>query len=616
MAAEETPTPPAQLTSPPEPILLSGPDPHQHQLPEPKPMKPPQSPAKETRPAEETGKPDEKKPAPKGRLGMIALVTAIVLAVLLVIGLLPRLSRTKEVNADAKKETQANALPTVNTVAVQSPPPFDDLLLPGNIQAVQQTAIVARSSGYLKRSYVDIGDKVRAGQLLATIATPDLDQQVAQARAQVSQAQAAVSQAQANLNQQQANFAQGQANLSRAQAQYEQSRTDLAHSRAALAQAQEASAQQDAQLAQAQANLNLARVTAQRYRNLLAEGAIDQQTTDQSVAAEQTNTANVQALSAALRASKANTRAFSAAVESSQANVSAYSDGIRAGRAAVGAAAANVSSARAVIRAAEANVSSAQANFKRTKDLQGFQNVFAPFAGIITARNVDTGALIATSGSPSGGSSAVGDSTAGTSSLGNAASGSASAGSSPSTTPGSNGSAQSASLFSLAQLGVLRIYLNVPQTYLGVVGVGQQAKLTVKEMPGQTFTGTVTRSAGALDAASRTLVTEVRLANPTGALKPGMFAEVHLRVSHPGSAVTIPGTALITNASGTQVALVGGDGKVHFQPVTVGHDFGETIEVTQGLQAQEQIISTPRDSLHEGQKVKVNKAKPAGPKPG
>ncbi len=551
-----------------------------------------------------------KKDEHRGRIWRLALILFAVFGILLVIALLPRLGRNKEVKADARNQTQADATPTVNTVPVQPPPAFDDLTLPGNIQAVQQTAIVARASGYVQRTFVDIGDKVRAGQLLATIATPDLNAQVSQARAQVSQAQAAVSQSGANLGQQQSNVAQGEANLSRAQAQFEQARTDLARAQAALAQAQEASAQQGAQLAQAQANLNLARVTAQRYRNLLAEGAIDEQTTDQAVAAEQTNTANVQALGSALRASQANAGAYRAAVGSSQANISAYAAGVRAARAAVGAAQANVRSARAAITASQDNVRSAQANVARLASLQGFQNVRAPFAGVVTARNVDTGALIGTSGSPSGGggdSSGVGSSAAGATSSGNAAGGSTLGGSSSGSGGGSTGTS---SLFSIAQLGTLRLYLNVPQTYLGVVTVGQQADVQVREMPGRKFVGTVTRSAGAFDAASRTVVTEVHLANPDGALKPGMFAEVHLRVPHPGGAVTIPGTSLVTNAQGTQAVLIGPDGKVHFQPITVGRDFGQTIEVTQGLRAGQQIASTPTDSLREGQKVKAVRAKP------
>lgn len=217
--------------------------------------------------------------------------------------------------------------------------------------------------------------------------------------------------------------------------------------------------------------------------------------------------------------------------------------------------------------------------------------------------------MIGASSSPSSGggdSSGVGNGAAGATSSGNAAGGSALGGGSSS---GGGGSTGTASLFSLAQLGTLRLYLNVPQTYLGIVGVGQQADVEVREMAGRKFVGTVTRSAGAFDAASRTLVTEVRLANADGALKPGMFAAVHLRVPHPGGAVTIPGTALVTNAQGTQVALVGADGKLHFQPVTVGRDFGQTIEVVQGLRAGQQVVSTPSDSLHEGQKVKAVRAK-------
>lgn len=628
MAAEQTPMDkpisPPRLEGPTEnPPQIAGPTPDQPLLTGPRGDQSriyaaPEHEAdkktgdKKTDDKQPEGKPTEEPPEDKehkGRIWRLALILAVIFGVLLLIALLPRLGRNKQVKADAKNQTQADAQPTINTVSVQQPPAYDDLTLPGNIQAVQQTAIVARASGYVKHYFVDIGDKVRAGQLLATIATPDLDQQVTQARAQVSQAQAAVSQSQANLGQQQANVAQGTANLSRAQAQFEQARTDLARARAALAQAQEASAQQSAQVTQAQANLNLARVTAQRYQNLLAEGAIDQQTTDQAVASEQTNAANVQALTSALRASEANVRAYRAAVGSSQANVSAYVAGVQAGRAAVGAALANVRSARAAITASQENVRSAQANVARFTALQGFQNVTAPFAGVVTARNVDTGALIGSSGSPSGAgdTSSVGSGAAGTTASGNAAGGSAVGGSSPG---GSSGSTGTSSLFSLAQLGTLRLYLNVPQTYLGVVGVGQQADVEVREMAGRKFKGIVTRSAGAFDAASRTVVTEVHLANPNGALKPGMFAEVHLRVPHPGGAVTIPGTALVTNAGGTQVVLVGQDDKIHFQPITVGRDFGQTIEVTQGLRAGQQIASTPSDSLHEGLKVKAVKAKP------
>ncbi len=546
-----------------------------------------------------------KRPEAKGRIWKIALALLVVFGILLVIGLLPRLHNQPKVNAYAK--SQKDSTPVVNTVAVEAPPAADALVLPGNIQAVAQTAITARASGYIKQFFVDIGDHVRKGQVLATIETPDVDQSVAQARAQTSQSQAALAQAQANLNQQQANLAQNQADLSRAQATYQQSKTDLARAYAALAQAQEASAQQTAQLTQAQANLNLARVTAQRYQNLLASGAIDQQTTDQAVASFQTNQANVASLAAALRASQANVTAFKDAVLSSVSNEKANADSVQASRAQVAAAAANVRSYRAAITAAQANVRAAQANVARNAALQGFNRVTAPFDGIITARNVDSGALIGASGGPStDDSTSVGSGAAGTTTSGNAAGGSGSSGSSP----GPAASASSSSLFSEAQVNTLRFFVNIPQTYLSIVSIGQQVQVTVSETPGRIYRGTITRTAGALDSSSRTLVAEVQLPNKDGSLRPGMFAQATIRVPHPGGAVVIPGPALVTNQNNTQVVLIGKDNKVHFQPITVGRDFGQVIEVTQGLSAGQKVVSSPSDSLTEGETVKVAPAQP------
>ncbi len=547
-----------------------------------------------------------KKPEAKGSIWRVAIVLLILFGILLLVGLLPRLHKQPQVNADAK--AHRDAVPMVNVVAVEAPPAADALVLPGNIQAVAQTAITARASGYIKQFFVDIGDRVRKGQLLATIETPDVDQSVAQARAQLSQSQAAVAQAGANLNQQQANLAQNQADLSRTQATYQQSRTDLARAYASLAQAQEAAAQQTAQLTQAQANLNLARVTAQRYQNLLASGAIDQQTTDQAVASFQTNQANVASLASAVRAGLANVTAFKDAVLSSAANVRANADGVRASRAQVAAAAANVRSYRAAITAAQANVRAAQANVARNAALQGFNRVLAPFDGIITARNVDSGALIGASGGPStSDSSSVGSGAAGTTSQGNAAGGSGSSGSSP----GPTASASSSSLFSEAQVSTLRFFINIPQTYLSIVSVGQPVQVTVSETPGRIYRGTITRTAGALDSSSRTLVAEVQLPNKDGSLRPGMFAQATIRVPHPGGAVVIPGPALVTNADNTQVVLVDKNSKVHFQPITVGRDFGKVIEVTQGLSVGQKVVSSPSDSLTEGESVKVAPPQPA-----
>lgn len=547
-----------------------------------------------------------KKQEPKGRIWKIILVLLIVFGLLFLVGILPRLHKQPQVNADAK--AHKNAVPVVNVAAAAAPPPSDALVLPGNIEAIQQTSITARAAGYLKQTFVDIGDRVHKGQLLATIETPDVDQSVAQARAQLSQTQAAEAQAGANLNQQQANLTQNQANLSRSQATYQQSKTDLARADAALAQAQEAAAQQSAQLVQAQANLNLARVTAQRYQNLLAAGAIDQQTTDQAVASFQTNQANVAALAAAVRAGLANVTAFRDAVLSSASNVKANADSVRASRAQVQAAAANVRSYRAAITAAQANVRAAQANVARNAALQGFNKVTAPFDGIITARNVDSGALITSAGGPStGDSSSVGSGAAGTTSQGNAAGGSGSDASAPGTTS----SASSSSLFSEAQVDKLRFYVSIPQTYLGIVSIGQPVQVTVSETPGQIYRGIITRTAGALDSASRTLVAEVQLANNSGSLRPGMFAQATIRVPHPASAVLIPGPALVTNANNTQVLLVGKNNKLHFQPITVGRDFGKVLEVTQGLSVGQKVVVSPSDSLTEGENVKVAPPQPA-----
>ena len=548
---------------------------------------------------------DQNKKEPKGRIWKIALILAVVFGLLFLVGILPRLHKQPQVNADAK--AHANAVPVVNAVAVQPPPAADALVLPGNIEAVQQTAITARAAGYLKQTFVDIGDRVHKGQLLATISTPDVDQSVAQARAQLSQTQAAQTQAGANLNQQQANLVQNQADLSRAEATYQQSRTDLARANAALAQAQEASAQQSAQLTQAQANLNLARVTAQRYQNLLAAGAIDQQTTDQAVASFQTNQANVASLAAALRAGLANVRAYRAAVLSSQANVKAFADGVRASRAQVGAAQANVQSYRAAVTAAAANTRAAQANVARNAALQGFQNITAPFDGIITARNIDTGALISAAGGPVGGGESVGGGSAGTTSQGNAAGGSGASGAAP----GAGGTSSSPSLFSLAQIDTLRFYVSVPQTYLGIVGVGQPVQVTVQEAPGRIFRGTITRTAGALDPSSRTLVAEVHLPNKDGSLRPGMFAQATIKVPHPFGSAVIPGAALLTNAQGTQVLRVDKNNTLHFQNVTVGRDFGKVIEVTSGVRAGDLVVASPSDSLTEGETVKVAPPQPA-----
>lgn len=548
----------------------------------------------------------------RGSLVKIALVLLAILLVLLLIGLIPRLLHGPKLKATTR--ASKDTTPTVNIVKAAKPAAFDALNLPGNIQAVQQTAITARASGYVQRTLADIGDRVQAGQLLAILSTPDLDQQVSQARAQVAGSQAAVAQAQSNVSTQRATLAQQTAELARAQAMLAQARTQRSQAQAAVAQAQGTSAQQASQLTQAQANLNLARVTAQRYQNLLADGAVDQQTADQNIAAYQTNYANVQALQAAVRAGRANVQAFRDAVQSAADNIKAYQQGVVAARAQVAAAEDNVRSFEANVNAARANVNANQANLARAAALQGFGRVTAPFAGVITARNIDNGALITAGGGSSAGggdSTSVGTGTVGATTQGNAAGGSTTGagGTTSSTGSASSGGAPS-SLFSIAQTNNLRIYLNVPQTYANVVRVDQNAQVVVREVPGHPFIGHIVRTSSALDAATRTLVSEVRLPNTNGQIKPGMFAQVHLRLPHPSGALVIPDSALLTNAGGTQVLTVTPQNTVHFQPITVGRDFGKTIEVQSGLKAGQTVVANPADSLHEGEKVHAIAAPP------
>lgn len=574
---------------------------------------PPAPPARGKNDADNNKNDADNKGKPRGSLVKIALVLLLIVVALLLIGLVPRLLHGPKLKATAR--ANKDSTPTVDTVAVKKPAAFDPLNLPGNIQAVQQTSITARASGYVKQRFVDIGDKVQAGQLLAILSTPELDQQVAQSRAQVAASQAAVAQAQANVSTQRANLAQMTAELARAQATLAQARTQRAQAQATYAQAQQTSAQQAAQLTQAQANLNLARVTAQRYQNLLADGAVDQQTADQNIAAYQSSFANVRALQSAVRAGYANVQAFRAAVQSSADNIKAYQQGVVAARAQVAAAEANVRSFEANVGAAQANVNANRANLARSVALQGFGRVTAPFAGIVTARNIDNGALVNAGGGAGGGSgdsTTVGSGTAGATTQGNAAGGSAVGGgaTTSSTSTASAGSAPT-SLFSIAQINDLRIYLNVPQTYANVVRPGENAQVAVADVPGHPVVGRVIRTASALDPTTRTLVTEVRLPNTNGALKPGMFAQVHLRVPHPTRELIAPDSALITNAGGNQVLVVTRQSTLHFQPVTVGRDFGKTIEVLTGLRAGQTIVANPNDALREGEKVHAIAAPPA-----
>jgi RND family efflux transporter MFP subunit len=437
--------------------------------------------------------PGESSPAPHrshtGRSRRTLLIALIALLVLLAIGIIPRLRRRQAALEQA--EAAANHLEVVSAVKAQPAPPITDLVQPANMVAVSVASIYARSNGYIRERYVDIGTKVKAGQLLAVIETPEVDQELEQAIANASQAKASLEQARANLSQSEAALSQAKANLS-----------------------------------QAQANEEIARITNTRWQNLVNKGVIPKQSADERRSDYEARHAGV--------------AAAQAAVETGQATVGAQ---------------------KASLIAAQAAVDAQDANVRRLTKLRSFERVVAPFDGVITERKVEKGDLITA------------------------------------------GSGSDRNMFSIAQPDLLRIQVNVPQTYSIDIKRGDLADVTVQERPGETFVGKVVRTADALDPDARTLLTEVYVENKDGRLLPGMYSQVrfHLQRSHPVQ--VIPTDSLIINGEGMRVATLR-DGKlIHLVPVQVGHDLGKTIEVVEGLRPGELVVSNPPDTLEEGQKV-------------
>ncbi len=402
-------------------------------------------------------------------IGVIGLVGA---------GILPRVRRHQDLEAAAR--AVKDGVPVVNVILPVRGKPVAEFTLPGTIQAIQETAIYARADGYLRRRLVDIGDRVTTGQVLAEIDTPELDQQLYQAKATLAQAQAARAQALASL---------------------EQARSALVHTQAQLEYN----------------HTNLGRWRTLKERELVAQQDVD----DRQVL-----------------------------VTTAQADVKA--------------AQANIVALEASVAAADANVVSNQANVQRLLEMQSFQKIRAPFAGIITVRNVDNGALI-------------------------------SSGSATSNTP----------LFRMAQIDSLRIYVSVPQTFVTDVKPGLTAELVVREFPQRVFPGRVVSTAGALDPASRTLLTEVRIQNEGELLRPGMYTDVRFHLVRADPPLVIPSSALIIRSGPPRVAVVGLDDRVRFPVVQLGRDFGTTVEVLGGLNERDRLLVTPPDTLQEGAAVRV-----------
>ena len=368
--------------------------------------------------------------------------------------------RKRETVIRAQVRDQEQALPRVDVLQVGRSSAKSELALPGNIQAVTEAPILARADGYVKRRMVDIGDRVRAGQPLAEIEAPELDQQVRQAQANVQQTRAALEQALANQR-------------------------------------------------QGKANAELARVTADRWKNLAGKGVVSRQENDQYQAQYEAQVANLDALDKAVAASRSNEAA-------------------------------------------------AEANLSRLNEVQGYRIVKAPFDGVITLRNVDVGALVNAGGTL---------------------------------------------LYRIAQMDVLRIYVNVPQSNADLIRTGQPAQLTVSNLPGRRFTGSVARTANSLDPNSRTMLVEVQVPNRDGVLLPGMYAQVDLSSSRANPPLLLPGEALVVRADGTQVALVRPDHTVHMQKIQVGRDYGDKLEIITGLTEGDLVVVNPSDIVREGVEV-------------
>jgi len=414
-----------------------------------------------------SGTPDAPKSAPdlparNARTRTIVMIGSVILGlflVLLTVGTVPRIWSKRELVISAR-DVQ-NRTPTVYVIR---PVPAVEvgLSLPATTQAIQDSIIYARTSGYVIKRYVDIGDHVTSGQLLAEIASPEVDQQLSQAKADL-----------------------------------EQSRKNL-----------------DLQ----KANLELARVTMDRYKSADTEGAVAKLLVDQ--------------------------------------NVTAYS------------------TAQASVAAAEAVVQSNQANVRRLEELTSFERVVAPFNGTVIERNFDVGALI-TAGSPVDNTAVA-----------------------PSSVSGApNG------LFELAQIDVLRVFVNVPQPFALDVKPGLPVQVSVRGQLMQPVTGKVTRTASALDAGTRTLLAQVDIPNRFRRLLPGMFVYVDFKIAPSGTRWRVPATAVMFNAQGTRVVIVGEGNKLHFQPVVLGRDFGMSIDIQAGLNGTEMIVKQPSVSLQEGQVV-------------
>lgn len=374
-----------------------------------------------------------------GRRVTILLIVLIVVGLLVASGIVPRLKSRRALAA----ETNELAEPTVLVIQPKRGTPSQEIVLPGNIEAFVDAPIYARTNGYLKRWYFDIGSHVRQGQLLAEIESPEVDQQLSQAQAD---------------------------------------------------------------LGTATANLHLSQITSDRFSDLIKQDAVSQQDTDNAV-----------------------------------------SD----------------------LASKSTAVKSAQANVDRLKQLVSFEKVYAPFDGVVTARNTDIGQLIdsgASGGPPR-------------------------------------------SLFQMAAINKLRVFISVPEIYSQASVPGLTADLTFAEFPGRRFQGQLVRTSRSIDPTARTLNVEIDVDNSKGALLPGAYTEVHLKLKNSIPTLTIPVSSLLFRREGLRVAVATANNTAELQPVSLGRDFGDFVEITTGLTGQERVISNPPDSIIDGERINVQTQK-------
>jgi len=379
----------------------------------------------------------------KARLRRLMPLALLLLA--LGVGILPRL----KAHAALRTQTQSFSIPVVSVVHPKATPAVQRIELPADVQAYEEASIYARTNGYLAHWYKDIGTQVPAGELLATIETPEVDAQLEQAHADEHTARV----------------------------QYD-----------------------------------IAKVTADRWVGLLKTNAVSREVAEQDVA---------------------------------------------------------------TMKAQAATLEAAEANVHRLSKLQSYEKVVAPFAGVVTARNIDVGALI-DSGSAGG---------------------------------------SKMELFHLAETDKLRVFADVPQIYAKDMQPGVPATLTLPQRPDRPLRGTVARTSGAINSASRTLRIEVDVENQDGAVLPGAYALVDLDVTASHPLLSVPVNTLLFRPEGVQVAVVDGTGKVLLQTVTLGRDFGTTVEVTSGLDVSERVIANPGDAIAPGDAVRVAEKSPSAGDP-